>query len=66
MGNWYANIALRGPSQADALAALREMRRTAFVSEPARGCVFVYDRECSKMDGDDSERLAAKLSAACY
>jgi hypothetical protein len=63
MGNWYANIALRGPSQADVLTALREDRRTAFVSSPSRGCVVIYDSICRKMDGDDSERLAAKLTA---
>src|SRR5207302_1610559 len=62
MGNWYANIALRGPSQTDVLAALREWRLTAFASVQARDYVVVYDRECRKMDGDDSERLATKLT----
>lgn len=62
MGNWYANIALRGPSQADTLDALREWRNTAFVSYRSRGYVVIYDEQCRKMDGDDSERLASKLT----
>jgi len=63
MGNWYANITVSGPSQADVLAVLREWRRTAFVSVLSRGHVVIYDRDCRRMDGDDSERLAAKLTA---
>lgn len=63
MGNWYANIALKGPSQTDVLGALREWNRTALVSAPTRGFVVVYDRACRAMDGDDSERLAARLTS---
>ncbi len=62
MGNWYANISVYGVSQVQVLDALREWKRTAFVSTPKRGYVVVYDEDCRRMDGDDSEALAARIT----
>jgi hypothetical protein len=63
MGNWYANISLKCVNQMSVVERLREYRRRAFVSQAYGQYVVIYDSECRRMDGDDSERLAARLTA---
>lgn len=57
-GNFYANITLHGPAQADVAAHLRASHRVAYVADTVRGCTVVFHE-----DLDAQEQLAADLSA---
>lgn len=50
MGNFYASITVRGVAPAQVVDALRELRRTAYISPIIRGCVVVYDRDAFTSD----------------
>ncbi len=62
MGNFYTNVSLKGPSQEQILAVLRELGRTALVTPTVDQFTVVYDRECENQDIDLLASLNLTLS----
>lgn len=62
MGNWYTNICVKGPEQADVVATLDELGRRAYVTPELGGWIIVYDQESDKFDLNELESLALTLS----
>lgn len=62
MGNFYTNITLQGPSQAEVIETVRRLGRTAYVSPTINDYTVVYDRETEDQDVAVLEDLAALLS----
>lgn len=60
MGNFYTNVTLRGPEQAEVAAVLREAGRAAYVAPAHPGGTTVFDERCESQ----SPRLLSELSAA--
>ncbi len=60
MGNFYTNLTLRGPTQAEVAAALAG--RTALVTPSEAGCVVVFDEACDSQDPELLAGLAEQLS----
>jgi hypothetical protein len=54
MGNWYKNITLRGPDQAEVAAVLRRLDRRAYVTPTRDSVTVVFDR-ASDEEGDPGE-----------
>jgi hypothetical protein len=44
MGSFYVNVTVRGPAQADVVAAVNE--RAAYVSPTIAGCTVILDDAC--------------------
>ena len=63
MGSFYTNITLRTDRHDDVVAALDDLRRDAYVSQPQGGCVVVYDRESEEQDVEVLKKLSGSLSA---
>jgi hypothetical protein len=61
MGATYGNIPLRGPTQAQAIRAVRELRLVAWVSPTVQGITVVYDCRCED-DGDVVPAVTMRLS----
>ncbi|HEX6037287.1 hypothetical protein [Longimicrobium sp.] len=69
MGTTYANITLRGPTQAQVIEAAQEQGMTCFVSPTDRGVTVVYDARCE--DEPDALRpvtrwLSRRLACAAW
>jgi hypothetical protein len=64
MGSFYTNITLRTADQKQVVDALNGAGRTAFVSQPERGCIVVYDSDTEDQDNDVLRELGDTLSAA--
>jgi hypothetical protein len=62
MGNWYTNVALKGPKQSEVVAVLDELGRRAYVTPQTAGWVVVYDQQCDEFDLGVLESLALTLS----
>jgi len=62
MGNFYTNVTLRAADQRGVVDVLRTAQREALVSQPANGCIIVYDRESEDQDIDVLKRLGGLLS----
>ena len=63
MGSFYTNITLRTDRHDDVVAALDELHRDAYVSQPQSGCIVVCDKESEEQDIEVLTKLAASLSA---
>ncbi len=63
MGNFYTNVTLRAADQPGVVEVLRTAQREALVSQPANGCIVVYDRESEDQDIEVLKRLGGLLSA---
>src|SRR5687768_3656395 len=50
MGNFYTNILLKGALRGAATAAVKQMRRSAYVSPTQRRVTVVYDAKCETQD----------------
>jgi hypothetical protein len=61
MGSFYTSHIVRGPSQSQVLAWLKE--RPAYVSVTQGGTTVVLDAACESQDGEELAELAAGLSA---
>jgi hypothetical protein len=62
MGNFYTSIALRGPDQDQALAALKAQGRIAYISPTENGFAIVCDEETESQDDMILTDLASDLS----
>ena len=62
MGNFYTNVVVRGPSEADVAATLGALRRTSLVVTHPTGFVFVYDSEADTQKEGAIESLALTLA----
>jgi hypothetical protein len=65
VGSFYTNITLRTPDTDRVEAALRQVRRTAFIAPPSEGCTVVFDEASESQDLDILGALAMHLSRAC-
>jgi hypothetical protein len=63
MGNWYTNVAMKGPQQSDVVALLEELGRRAYVTPETSGWIVVYDQQTDDFDLSILESLALTLSA---
>jgi hypothetical protein len=54
VGNFYKNVTLLGPAQADVAAVLLRHRRTAYLTPSRAGAIVVYDLDSDEI-GDPSE-----------
>jgi hypothetical protein len=62
MGNWYTNVCVKGPGQAEVMATLNELRRRTYVTPDLGGWIVIYDQESDKFDLNELESLALTLS----
>jgi hypothetical protein len=62
MGNFYTNVVVRGPSEADVVDTLVALGRTGYVVTHPAGFVFVYDDEADKQREGVVESLALTLA----
>lgn len=58
MSNFYANITVQGPAQADVIAYLNDRRQVAYVAGTVKGAIVVFHEDFAAQ-----EDLAAGLSA---
>lgn len=63
MGNWYTNVAVKGPQQAQVVALLEELGHRAYVTPDTSGWIVVYDQQTDEFDLGLLESLALTLSA---
>jgi hypothetical protein len=63
MGSFYTNITLRTDRLDDVVEVLHDLERDAYVSQPQKGCLVVFDKECEEQDVDTIKRLASALSS---
>lgn len=63
MGNFYANITLRGTTPAAVISALTAKRRKAYVTPERDGVICVYDEAIDTQDLQELSDLTARLSA---
>ena len=64
MGNFYTNFTVVGVERAEVLAAVKELRRRAFLIEGHSGDTVVFDQECDEQHVADIEALGRELSKA--
>jgi hypothetical protein len=62
MGLFYTTFTTFGPDNAQVLAALRKMRRTAFVSPTIKQYTVVYDRKTEEQNSAEIEKVGKRLS----
>lgn len=62
MGLFYTTFTLHGPDNGEILAALKNMRRTAFVSPTVDRFTSVYDRQTEEQDFGEIESFGSILS----
>jgi len=62
MGNFYTNIALKGPNQAEVVAHLKAAGRSAYVSPTQDGYTVVYDEIGDTQDTEALAGLSSELS----
>jgi hypothetical protein len=61
---FYTTFTTQGPDHAKVMTALRDMRRSAFVSPTIERCTVVYDRKTEEQDFTEIEKLGKALSGA--
>jgi hypothetical protein len=64
MGLFYTTFTAHGPNNSQIMAALRKMRRSAFVSPTLDRYTVIYDRKTEQQDFSEIEKLGTKLSEA--
>ena len=65
MGLFYTTFTTLGPDDNAVSAALKELRRTAFVSPTVDGYTVIYDQKVEDQDFTEIEKLGEGLSRAC-
>lgn len=65
MGLFYTTFTTLGPDDNAISAALKKLRRTAFVSPTVDGYTVIYDEKTEEQDFAEIETLGAGLSRAC-
>jgi hypothetical protein len=65
MGLFYTTFTTYGPDATKVIAALKKLRRSAFVSPTVDRHTVVYDQKSGEQDFAEIERLGKKLSEAC-
>jgi len=66
MGNWYTNVAVKGPQQAQVVALLEELGHRAYVTPDTSGWIVVYDQQTDEFDLGLLESLALTLSTRLF
>jgi hypothetical protein len=64
MGLFYTTFTTRGPDNSAVVAALKKLRRTAFVSPTLDGYTVIYERKTEEQNFTEIDRLGAGLSKA--
>jgi len=64
MGLFYSNLTVYRPERLQVLAALRKLRRGAFVSPTVGGHTVIFDKVIEDQDADEIERFGTDISAA--
>jgi hypothetical protein len=62
MGFFYTSSTLKGPTQEQVIAHLREQGRDAFVSPTVQGVTVAYDQACEDQDTDLIQAVTGDLS----
>jgi hypothetical protein len=65
MGLFYTTFTTLGPDDGAVTAALKKLRRTAFVSPTVEGYTVIYDQKTEEQDFAEIEKLGVGLSKAC-
>src|SRR4051812_45065361 len=63
VGLFYSNLTLYRPERPRVLAALRKLRRDAYVSPTFDGHTVIFDQITEDQDSDEIERLGIEISA---
>ncbi len=63
MGNFYANITLRGPAQEQIMDLLKQLRKRAYVSPNVGGFTVLCEEQCDTQETGIIHVLASSLSA---
>jgi hypothetical protein len=66
VGNWYTNVAVKGPQQAQVVALLEELGHRAYVTPDIAGWIVVYDQQTDEFDLELLESLALTLSTRLF
>jgi hypothetical protein len=64
MGLFYSNLTVYRPERLQVLAALRRLRRSAFVSPTVSGHTVIFERVTEEQDADEIERFGMEITAA--
>jgi hypothetical protein len=62
-GNYYTNVTVKDATQAQVVAAIKKLGKTAYVSPAYQGCVVVYEKASDDQDIGLLTSLAAALSS---
>ena len=65
MGLFYTTFTTLGPDATAVSAALKKLRRAAFVSPTVEAYTVVYDQKTEEQDFTEIEKLGVELSKAC-
>ena len=65
MGLFYTTFTIHGPDAIKIVAALKTLRRNAFVSPTVERHTVVYDQKAEEQNFDEIENLGKTLSEAC-
>src|SRR5438132_62408 len=65
MGLFYTTFTTLGPDTTAVSAALKKLRRAAFVSPTVEAYTVVYDQKTEEQDFTEIEKLGVELSKAC-